>query len=72
MAATCAGRFFANKPGAFDILTIPRAVIERRMHAHITFSNPEGAMGGHIEEGCKVLTLATAAIAETPDTHLRE
>ena len=61
------GNVFFSEEGAFDILTLTGLVIDGRVHAHITFSNPEKAMGGHLEEGCRVLTFAFAIIADTPD-----
>jgi predicted DNA-binding protein with PD1-like motif len=66
------GNIFFSGGGAYDILTLTGVIIDGRLHAHITFSNPEKAMGGHLEEGCEVLTFAIAAIAETPGVDLRE
>ena len=61
------GNTFVRGEGPFDILTVTGAVIDGRVHAHITFSNAEQAMGGHLEEGCRVLTFAIVALAETPE-----
>ncbi len=58
--------FFAGE-GPFDILTVTGMILDGRVHAHITFSNTERAMGGHLEEGCKVLTFAVIVLADTPD-----
>src|SRR5262245_52025702 len=58
---------FVRGEGPFDILTVTGAVIDGRVHAHITFSNTEQAMGGHLEEGCRVLTFALIFLIETPD-----
>ena len=66
------GNVFLAGQGAFDLLTLTGLVIGGRVHAHITFSNAEKAMGGHVEEGCPVLTFAIAAIAETPDVDVTE
>lgn len=55
---------FVRGEGPFDILTITGAVLDGRVHAHVTFSNQEIAMGGHLEEGCTVLTFAIICIAE--------
>ena len=38
---------------------------EGRVHAHITFSDTEKAMGGHLEEGTRVLTFSLITLAET-------
>jgi len=66
------GDVFFSGEGAFDILTLTGVIIDGRIHAHVTFSDPEKAMGGHLEEGCTVLTFAIAAIAETPGVDLKE
>lgn len=57
--------FFDNK-GPWDILCMNGLIIDGRLHAHITLSNNETAIGGHLEEGCKVLTFCSVMIAETP------
>ena len=56
--------------GAFDILTVTGVISNGKVHPHITFSTPHVAMGGHLEEGCEVLTFALVAIAETPEADL--
>lgn len=61
---------FFDQDGPFDILTFSGAILEGRVHAHITLSNTEKAMGGHLEEGCRVLTFSIIIIAETPDLDL--
>ena len=66
------GDVFFEGEGPFDILALTGAVLDGRVHAHITFSNTEKALGGHLEEGCRVLTLAVAVIAETPDADLTD
>jgi len=45
-------------------------VLDGRVHAHLTFSNAERALGGHLEEGCTVLTFAVVVLADTPDANL--
>jgi uncharacterized protein len=61
------GDVFWKGEGPFDILQITGFVIDGRVHAHLTFSNTEMAMGGHMEEGCRVLTFSLITIAETPE-----
>ena len=61
------GNTFVRGEGPFDILTVTGLVVDGEVHAHITFSNTEIAMGGHLEEGCRVLTFAVIAIAEALD-----
>src|ERR671921_82281 len=61
------GNTFVRGEGPFDILTVTGLVVDGEVHAHITFSNTEIAMGGHLEEGCRVLTFAVVVIAEALD-----
>ena len=55
---------FIRGEGPYDILTITGAVLDGRVHAHVTFSDEKVAMGGHLEEGCTVLTFAILTIAD--------
>ncbi len=64
------GDVFFEEEGPFDILTLTGVVINGRVHAHITLSNTDKAMGGHLEEGCTVLTFAMLTIADTPSADL--
>jgi len=58
---------FVRDAGPFDILTVTGAILDGRVHAHVTFSNTEVAMGGHLEEGSTVLTFAIILLADTSD-----
>jgi uncharacterized protein len=64
------GNTFVAGEGPFDILTVTGLVVDGKVHAHITFSNTELAMGGHLEEGCRVLTFAVVVMAEALDVDL--
>ncbi len=64
------GNSFVLGEGPFDILSVTGMVIGGDVHAHVTFSNTETAMGGHLEEGCQVLTFAIILLAETDDVDL--
>ena len=55
---------FVKGTGPYDILPVTGAILDGRVHAHITFSDTEIAMGGHLEEGCSVLTFAIITIAD--------
>ncbi len=61
---------YVRGEGPFDILTVTGAILDGRVHAHMTFSDEKVAMGGHIHEGCTVLTFAIVLIADTSDTSL--
>ena len=64
------GNTFLQGEGPFDILTVTGLVVDGEVHAHITFSNTELAIGGHLEEGCRVLTFAVIVMAEALDVEL--
>jgi uncharacterized protein len=64
------GNTFIRGEGPFDILTVTGLVVNGEVHAHITFSNTELAMGGRLEEGCRVLTFAVVVMAEAIDVDL--
>lgn len=61
---------FERGSGPFDILNVNGAILGGRVHAHITFSNTDTTLGGHLEEGTTVLTFAIIMIQETPDVDL--
>lgn len=65
------GNIFFASEGPFDILTVTGLVVDGEIHAHIAFSNATGALGGHLEEGCRVLTFAVIVLGETPEAQLR-
>jgi predicted DNA-binding protein with PD1-like motif len=66
------GNTFVRGEGPFDILAITGMVLDGKVHAHITFSNAEVAMGGHLEEGCRVLTFAMIVLAEADGADFAE
>src|ERR1700730_16139695 len=57
------GDVFFEGEGPFDILNVTGFILDGRVHAHIAFSNTEKAMGGHLEEGCRVLTFSVLTLA---------
>jgi predicted DNA-binding protein with PD1-like motif len=63
------GNTFVRGEGPFDILTVTGMVIDGEVHAHVTFSNTEVAMGGHLEVGCRVLTFAVVLLAVTDNAN---
>ena len=55
-----------------DILSLNGVIMNGRVHAHISFSGTKLTMGGHLEEGCQILSfgqvwLITAADADLTD-----
>jgi predicted DNA-binding protein with PD1-like motif len=49
---------FFKADGPQDLLNVNGYVIDGRVHAHITFSDDERGLGGHLEPGTKVFTFA--------------
>jgi len=62
------GDVFFAEDGPFDILVLTGYILDGRVHAHLSVSNTEKAIGGHLEEGCRVLTFAVVTLAETDDS----
>ena len=48
--------------GPYDILSVTGAVIDGRLHPHLTFSDSKQAMGGHLEDGSLVFTFAVITL----------
>jgi predicted DNA-binding protein with PD1-like motif len=63
---------FFKAEGPQDLLNVNGYVIDGRVHAHITFSDEEKALGGHLEPGTSVFTFAiiTLGVIEE-DANLR-
>ena len=55
--------FIAGEAPA-DIVNINGVVINGRVHAHVIYSNNDKAYGGHLEEGCLILTFSAITLAE--------
>ncbi|MFO7956405.1 MAG: DNA-binding protein [Candidatus Brocadiia bacterium] len=59
--------FFRHEDEPFDVVSMQGYVMDGRVHAHISFARAEdGAqIGGHLEEGCPVLTFCIVTVVET-------
>jgi predicted DNA-binding protein with PD1-like motif len=53
---------FYKAEGPYDLLNVTGYVINGRVHAHITVTNDEKAIGGHLESGTKVYTFGIVTI----------
>ena len=53
---------FTQGAGPYDLLTTTGYIINGRIHAHITFSDTQKALGGHLEPGTRVFTFAVIAL----------
>jgi predicted DNA-binding protein with PD1-like motif len=55
---------------ALDIVCIQGVIMDKRVHAHITLSDIDSVIGGHMEEGCVVLSFSVITIMEVPEADL--
>jgi predicted DNA-binding protein with PD1-like motif len=60
--------FTENTEISADIISINGAVMNGRVHAHMTMADPEKAFGGHIEPRSKVFTFAVVTLGVLPDS----
>lgn len=55
---------FIKGDKALDVVHINGAIIDGRVHAHITLTDDKTGLGGHVEPGCTVLTFIIITIQE--------
>ena len=53
---------FYKAEGPYDLLNVTGYVINGRVHAHITVTNEDKAIGGHLEPGTSVYTFGIVTI----------
>jgi predicted DNA-binding protein with PD1-like motif len=53
---------FEKYEGPFELLSLSGVIVGGEPHVHAVVSNPQGAYGGHLERGNKVLYLCEVAI----------
>ncbi len=70
LAAKPQQKFTTVKGEAMEILSINGIIAAGEPHLHMTLSNPKGAFGGHLENGCRVLYRAELTIAKFSGTPL--
>jgi predicted DNA-binding protein with PD1-like motif len=58
---------FFQEEGPFDLLTANGYILDGRVHAHISFANPQKALGGHLEPGTRVFTFAIITLGVLED-----
>jgi len=63
---------FPKGEQALDIVNVNGAIIDGRVHCHITLTDDKIAMGGHLEPGCKTLTFANITIMEVDGISLTD
>jgi uncharacterized protein len=60
-----------------ELVAMQGVIADGEPHIHITVASPDGAFGGHLEPGCRVLYLSeivvlefvTHALTRSPDSH---
>jgi len=55
---------FGKGEGGIEILSMNGLVVEGDPHIHVALSTPDGAYGGHLEEGCVAYVLCEVMLAE--------
>ena len=56
-------RFYNRRaPRGVEIVGMAGVIADYHVHCHVTLCDRRGAFGGHLEEGCRVLSLAEIAI----------
>ncbi len=60
-----------RKEEGYEILNFTGVIADYQVHAHMTISTEDKAVGGHLEKGCKVLTLAEVVIMKLDGIKLK-
>jgi predicted DNA-binding protein with PD1-like motif len=58
---------YASASRAMDLIEVQGYILNGRVHAHITLSDENNALGGHLEPGTKALTFFIITIGVLPD-----
>lgn len=62
---------FLDIPGPLEVTNFNGIIANYEPHVHITMMDPEGKFyGGHLENGCQILTLSEFSIMRIPDINL--
>jgi uncharacterized protein len=59
--------FVKNPAGPADIVSMNGYVIDGRVHAHVTFADPDKTFGGHLEPGTSVFTFVIVTVGVFKD-----
>ncbi len=62
---------FDEWEGGIELMGMNGMIVEGEPHVHFTASNPEGAFGGHLEEGCICYVLCEIGIVELEGPSMR-
>ncbi|HEV8308235.1 MAG TPA: PPC domain-containing DNA-binding protein [Methylomirabilota bacterium] len=65
-------RFYDNRSRAgVEILALSGVVADYHVHAHVVLCDRRKAFGGHVEEGCRILSLSEIAIMRVDRIRLK-
>ena len=65
------GDTFIKLDGPLEVAQVAGIIANGEPHLHLTlFDQQHKAWGGHLEPGCRVLTLCELSIRRLPDTHM--
>lgn len=61
------GNAYFKHDGPYDLVHMQGYVMGGRVHAHVSFARAEdgAVIGGHLEDGCPVLTFCIVTVLET-------
>lgn len=59
-----------RKKEGYEITNFTGVIANYQVHSHLTISTEDKAVGGHMEKGCKVLTLAEVVIMKLDNIKL--
>ena len=60
-----------RKEEGYELLNFTGVIADYQVHAHMTVSTEEKAVGGHLEKGCRVLTLAEVVLMKLEGIKLK-
>ncbi|HZX60144.1 MAG TPA: PPC domain-containing DNA-binding protein [Candidatus Methylomirabilis sp.] len=64
-------RYRAERKEGLEILAIAGVIADYDVQAHMVLSNQDGAIGGHLEPGCRILAPCELVIAKLEGIELR-
>ena len=62
---------FGEREGGIELMSMNGMIVDGEPHIHFTASTPEGAFGGHLEEGCIVYVLCEVTLVELEGPTMR-
>jgi predicted DNA-binding protein with PD1-like motif len=60
-----------RRTGGIEVLNVTGVIADYHVHAHLTLCQRDRAFGGHLDEGCRVLSLCEIVLAEVKGVKLK-